>query len=89
MLSICAIASTYGVPVIPHHGGVASTHLIAAHPQDLCPLQEWLLQHVGRANVLLEHKAEPVGGFFELSDTPGLGTDLDESALESLDKLAF
>ncbi len=81
MKKICALASAYGVPVIPHHGGYASTHLIASETLTTCPMQEWLIQVGARDNVFMKHKLEPVGGQIELPDRPGLGMELDEDAI--------
>jgi L-rhamnonate dehydratase len=89
MTKICALASAYGIPVIPHHGAWASAHLIASQTLTVCPVQEWLLQHGRRGNVFLKHKLEPVNGYIELPTTPGLCMELDEGAVESQDKIEF
>ena len=89
MTRICALASAYGIPVIPHHGGLASLHLIASQPLATCPIQEWLLQHGRRSNVFLKHKIEPVGGAFALPPGPGLSMELDETAVESAEEITF
>ena len=45
MLKICAIASAYDLPVIPHgHSTPASIHLIAAQPEPLTPMVEYLVK---------------------------------------------
>ena len=89
MTRICALASAYGIPVIPHHGGLASLHLIASQPLTTCPIQEWLLQHGRRGNVFLKHKIEPVDGAFALPPGPGLSIELDEAAVESAEEITF
>ena len=89
MTKICALASSCGIPVIPHHGGIASTHLIASQTITTCPIQEWLLQHGRRGNVFLKHKIEPVDGAFALPPGPGLSMELDEAAVESADEITF
>lgn len=76
MTKICALASAHGIPVIPHHGGIASTHLIASQTTTTCPIQEWLLQAGARDNVFMKHKIEPVNGYIELPRRPGLGIEL-------------
>lgn len=83
MVRICALASAYGIPVIPHHGGIASSHLIASQPLTTCPIQEWLIQHGARGQIFLKHRIEPVEGHIELPDRPGLGLILDEDTIES------
>jgi L-alanine-DL-glutamate epimerase-like enolase superfamily enzyme len=89
MTKICALASAYGVPVVPHHGGLASLHLIASQTVTTCPIQEWLLQHGRLGNVFLKNKMEPVSGHFSLPTDPGLGVELDEEAIESREEIAF
>ena len=87
MTRICALASAYGIPVIPHHGGLASAHLIASQPVSTCSIQEWLLQHGRRDNALLKRKIEPAGGHIALPEGPGLGAEPDEAAIESREEV--
>jgi len=87
MTKICALASSYGIPVIPHHGAMASTQLIASQTITTCPIQEWLLQHGRRANVFMKHKIEPVNGYIELPTASGLSMELDEDAIESREEI--
>jgi L-alanine-DL-glutamate epimerase-like enolase superfamily enzyme len=87
MTKICALASSCGIPVIPHHGGMASTHLIASQTTTTCPIQEWLIQAGARGNVFMKHKLEPVNGYIELPKGPGLGMELDEDAIESSEEI--
>jgi L-alanine-DL-glutamate epimerase-like enolase superfamily enzyme len=75
--------------VIPHHGGRASLHLIAAMPRATCPIQEWLFQAGRRNNLFIQHKIEPVDGCFALPTEPGLGIELDEAAIESREAISF
>jgi L-alanine-DL-glutamate epimerase-like enolase superfamily enzyme len=89
MRKICALASAYGIPVIPHHGGLASLHLIASQAITTCPIQEWLLQHGALGNFFLKHKIEPVNGSFSLPEWPGLGIELDEEVVESKEEVVF
>lgn len=89
LMKICALASAYNIPLIPHHGGLAASHLIAAQTLTTCPIQEWLLQAGRRDNVFLKHKREPVEGYFDLPPGPGLGLELDEAAIEGREVLRF
>ncbi|MEZ4730088.1 MAG: enolase C-terminal domain-like protein [Caldilineaceae bacterium] len=81
MVKICALASARGIPVIPHHGGVAASHLIAAQTLTTCPLQEWIIQAGRRDNLFLQHKIEPVQGYIDLPPGPGLSMVLDEDTI--------
>jgi L-alanine-DL-glutamate epimerase-like enolase superfamily enzyme len=83
MVNICALASAHGKPVLPHHGGLASMHLIAAQPVTLCPMQEWLIQYGKLEQLFLKHRIEPVDGHIAVIDRPGLGLELDLDAIES------
>ena len=88
-VKICALASAHGIPVIPHHGGLASLHLIASQAPATCPLQEWILQAGCRDNVFLRQKIEPVNGYFPLPTGPGLGMELDHEAIRSREDVEF
>jgi L-alanine-DL-glutamate epimerase-like enolase superfamily enzyme len=89
MTKICGLASAYGIPVIPHHGGLAASHLIASQTTTTCPLQEWLFQAGRRDNVFLQQKIEPEEGYFALPEGPGLGLALDEDAVEEIEEVTF
>jgi len=86
MTKICALASAASIPVIPHHGEWAATHLIASQTLTTCPMQEWLFQAGRRSNVFRKHKLEPVGGYIELPTAPGLCMELAETGLEVLEE---
>ena len=76
MVKICALASAYDIPVIPHHGGWPSTHLIASQTLTTCPMQEWLFLAGRPANVFYKHKLVPVDGHIELPNAPGMNMDM-------------
>jgi L-rhamnonate dehydratase len=86
MTKICALASANGIPVVPHHGGWASTHLIGSQTLTTCPMQEWLFQAGRPNNVFRKHKLEPVDGYIELPTSAGLSVDLAEDGLETLNE---
>ena len=89
-LKICAIASTYDLPVVPHgHSSNATAHLIASQPANLCPIQEYLLKWNTIHQWFLKTPITPQGGLIELPDTPGLGMDLDESKIEEQRTLSW
>ena len=86
MTKICALASAYDIPVIPHHGGWSSTHLIASQSLTTCPMQEWLIQHGRHANVFYQHKLVPVNGHIELPTAPGLNMDPAQDGLTLIEE---
>jgi L-alanine-DL-glutamate epimerase-like enolase superfamily enzyme len=89
MVKICALASAYGIPVIPHHGAMASLQLIASQALTTCPIQEWLIQHGTVGQVFLKHKITPANGYIELPTEPGLAMALDESVITSREEVRF
>ncbi|MCC6179719.1 MAG: mandelate racemase/muconate lactonizing protein [Chloroflexi bacterium] len=83
LLKICAIASTYDLPVVPHgHSTPATAHLIASQPPNLCPILEYLVKWNTIHQFFLKTPLQPVGGVVTLPETPGLGMDLDEHKIE-------
>ena len=86
MRKICALASAHDIPVIPHHGGWPSTHLIASQTLTTCPMQEWLVQFGRLSNVFHQHKLVPVAGHIELPTAPGLNMDLAEEAVTIMEE---
>jgi len=87
MVKICALASSCAIPVIPHSGGAAATHLIASQAITTCPIQECLLQHSMVGQFFLKHKLTPVNGYIHLPTAPGMGLELDDSVIESREEL--
>jgi L-alanine-DL-glutamate epimerase-like enolase superfamily enzyme len=90
MLKICALASTYDVPVIPHgHSTPASVHLIASQPVTMCPLVEYLIKWNEIHQFFLKYQVKPVGGYITLSDRPGMGMELDEAKIQAREEVTF
>jgi L-alanine-DL-glutamate epimerase-like enolase superfamily enzyme len=89
MAKICALASAYDIPVIPHHGQVASTHLIASQTITTCPMQEYLIQHGARGQFFHKEPVVPVGGYISLPDRPGIGIELDENKIASRREISW
>jgi L-rhamnonate dehydratase len=83
MAKICALASAYDIPVIPHHGTIAATHLIASQAITTCPMQEYLIQHGTRGQFFHQHPVVPEHGSIALPDRPGIGIELDEAKIIS------
>jgi L-alanine-DL-glutamate epimerase-like enolase superfamily enzyme len=90
MLKICALASTYDLPVIPHgHSTPASAHLIASQPVSTCPLLEYLIKWNEVHQFFLKSPLKPDNGVVRLPDTPGIGMDLDDSKIDERRTLAW
>ncbi|MFW6175146.1 MAG: mandelate racemase/muconate lactonizing enzyme family protein [Chloroflexota bacterium] len=85
---IATLADTYNIPVSPHVGG-GGILSVAATVQYSASIPNFrIMEHSETANAIksayLKKPFEPVDGAFVLDDTPGLGLDIDEAALESL-----
>jgi L-rhamnonate dehydratase len=90
MLKICAIASTYDLPVVPHgHSTNATAHLIAAQPASLCPILEYLIKWNTIHQWFLKTPLRPENGVVTLPTTAGLGMELDESKIEEQRALSW
>lgn len=85
MMKICALASAYDLPVVPHgHSTPASIHLIAAWPVVTCPLLEYLIKWNEIHQFFLRHPLKPVNGQVTVPTAPGLGMTLDRDKCESM-----
>lgn len=90
LVRICALAETFGVPVIPHgHGLHAALHVIAAQSPVVCPMAEYLVRIMPNRHHFELDPPAPVGGSFELPTEPGFGITLDESKIDSHTVLNF
>ncbi len=76
---IAAMASAYGLPVIPHGVGAPTYHFVMATPN--APRAEFVDIFAQGGKPLLKGEPQPKGGFIELSDRPGFGYELDEDML--------
>lgn len=82
-LKIAALASAYDIAVIPHgHSSHVTAHFLAAQSPHLCPMQEYLVKWNTVHQYFLKHKVEPVDGYVEVPQTPGLGFEIDEDVIE-------
>jgi L-alanine-DL-glutamate epimerase-like enolase superfamily enzyme len=89
-MKICALASAYDIPIIPHgHSVPATVHLIAAWPVTTCPLLEYLVKWNEINQFFLKYPIKPVDGAVTLPITPGIGMELDEAKIESRREITF
>ncbi len=90
MVKICALASAYDIPVIPHgHSVPATVHLIASQPVTTCPLLEYLVKWNTIHQYFLANPISPVSGEVSLPTAPGIGMALDDSKIHERHDLAF
>jgi L-alanine-DL-glutamate epimerase-like enolase superfamily enzyme len=91
-LKICALASTYDIPVVPHgHSVPATCHLIAAQAPSVCPLLEYLIKWNTVHQWFLKTPVQPRNGQVAVAslDQPGLGMELDEAKIVEQRELSF
>ena len=90
MMKICALASAYDLPVVPHgHSVPATAHLIAAWPETTCPILEYLDKWNTIHQFFLKTPLKPIHGRIELPTAPGLGMELDEAKIEKRTEMTF
>lgn len=73
---IAAMASAYGLPVIPHGVGSATYHFIMSTTN--CPRAEFVDIFAQGGRPILKGEIQPKNGYVELSEAPGFGYELDE-----------
>lgn len=76
---IAAMASAYGIPVIPHGVGAPTYHFVIS--TNNCPRAEFVDIFAQGGVPLLKGEPEPKNGFLGLSDSPGFGYELDVGVL--------
>lgn len=74
MRKICALASSEGVPLIPHAGWVEAAQSITfSQPQIICPIIEYLVKYAVIQQAFNKQKLYPEGGSFNAPCKIGLG----------------
>jgi L-rhamnonate dehydratase len=90
LVKICTLASIFDLPVIPHgHSLHAALHLIASQSPAVCPLAEYLILKMRSYYHFEKHAPAPERAHFALTDAAGYGIELDESKIESREKMQW
>ena len=90
MLKICAMASAFDLPVIPHgHSSHATAHLIASQSPVTCPIQEFLIKWNSVHQFFLKDQLIPENGIIKVPQGPGLGLAIDEDKVTEEKELNF
>ncbi|MGI8404077.1 MAG: enolase C-terminal domain-like protein [Thermomicrobiales bacterium] len=90
LMKISAIASTYGLQVIPHgHSVPANLHLSAAWPIPQVPMVEYLVKWQTLLQHFWKEPLVPVGGILTVPNGPGMGMTLDPDKIENERVLSF
>lgn len=83
MVKIAAVASCYGIPVIPHgHSVPANIQLSAALPIPSVPLVEFLVKWNELHQYFWKEPVQPINGMVNVPTVPGMGVELDMGKVE-------
>ncbi len=84
LVKICALASIFDVPVMPHgHSVHAAMHVIASQSPAVCPLLEYLILKMQSYHHFEKNPPVVKNAHIALPEAPGFGIELDESKVES------
>jgi L-alanine-DL-glutamate epimerase-like enolase superfamily enzyme len=85
-LRIAELCEMYGLLFIPHgHALTPALHVVASMPPDVCPYCEYLLTIMDRKNAFFKAKLPGEDGWITLNPGPGLGEELDQERLISVE----
>jgi L-rhamnonate dehydratase len=88
VVKICSLASVHGVRVLPHcHNVHAALAIVASQSPAVCPMGEFLINHVPEKMWFTKQPLVPVNGVVTLSEKPGFGIELDASKIEKQEVL--
>jgi L-alanine-DL-glutamate epimerase-like enolase superfamily enzyme len=90
LVKICALASSFEVPVVAHgHSLLPALHVAGAQSPATVPWVEYLIRHQEEKQFFHQPVYRPESGSVTLPDLPGLGLVLDPSKIEQRVDLAF
>jgi L-rhamnonate dehydratase len=82
LVKICSLASAYGAKVFPHgHNIHAALHVVASQSPDVCPLVEYLINHMPYKLHFQKDPLQTVNGILQLPVKPGFGIEFDEKKI--------
>jgi L-alanine-DL-glutamate epimerase-like enolase superfamily enzyme len=83
LVKICALASSYEVPVVAHgHSLLAALHVAGAQSASVVPYVEYLFQHQHHKQYFHKPMYQPANGMVTLPDLPGLGIVLGDEKIK-------
>jgi L-rhamnonate dehydratase len=89
-VKICALSSSFGTPVVAHgHSLLAALQVAGAHPADVVPWVEYLIQHQAYKQYFQKTFYQPENGSVKLPELPGLGLVLDEAKVSEKRPVSF
>ncbi len=82
LVKICSLASAYGAKVFPHgHNIHAALHVVASQSPDVCPLVEYLINHMPYKLHFQKDPLQTFNGILPLPQKPGFGIEFDETKI--------
>ena len=85
LVKICALASAYGVRVIPHEHNIhAALHVVFSQSPGLSPLMEFLVNGLPSKLYFEKDPPMPKNGRFPLPVRPGFGIEFDSAKVEDM-----
>lgn len=85
LVRICALAETFGVPVVPHgHGLHAALHVVASQSPAVCPMVEYLVSVMPQRHYFERSAPVPSEGGFPLPTEPGFGIEFDPERADTI-----
>jgi L-alanine-DL-glutamate epimerase-like enolase superfamily enzyme len=82
LVKICNLSSSYGAKVFPHgHNIHAALHVVASQSPEVCPLVEYLINHMPNKVHFQKDPLLTTNGILQLPSKPGFGIELDESKI--------
>lgn len=89
VIKIAALASAYGLPIIPHANESfrASLHFVTSRPETLCPLQEYNPLFQARWQYFYKNMVKAQNGCVTAPSTPGLGIEFDTTKIVKMTEM--
>ncbi len=85
---ICNLASVHGVRVMPHcHNVHAALAIVASQSPAVCPVGEFLINHVPEKQWFLQEPLVAKDGLVMLPEKPGFGIEFDTAKIEKQEVL--
>lgn len=86
LTKICTLATAYGAKVIPHgHSIHATLHVVLSQSPEVCPLVEYLINHVPYKMHFQKEKFATENGYLPLPTRPGFGIEFDNDTVEKVE----
>lgn len=90
LVKICALASSFEVPVVAHgHSLLPALHVAGAQSPTTVPMVEFLIRYQEIKQFFHKPIYRPEAGSVKLPELPGLGLVLDEEKIETREEVRF